>query len=261
MLLIFYQLVVSHEIPQTAAGRLRRAGEKRVVGDDYGEVYHEPPPADELVERMAAMCAFANRESPDCFIHPAVRPITLHFWLAYDHSFVDGNGRTARALFYWAMLHHHYWEFEFISISNILRKAAVKYARSFLFIESDDNDLTYFLIAQTQVIRQAIFELHTYIEKKTMEMRDVESHMRALDYFNHRQVEVIRHALKHPNQRDTFASHQKSHNTAYQTARTDLMNLEEQGLLLSRKRGRKMVFSIPTDLGDRLMKIEKEASK
>ena len=47
---------------------------------------------------------------------------------------------------------------------------------------------------------------------------------------------MIRHALKHPSQRYTFASHQKSHNIAYQTARTDLMNLEEQGLLLSRKK-------------------------
>lgn len=243
----------------TAAGRLRRADEKRIVGDDYGEVYHEPPPAEELKERMAAMCAFANGESPDYFIHPAVRAIILHFWLAYDHPFVDGNGRTARALFYWAMVHHHYWLFEFISISNILRKAPVKYARSFLYTETDDNDLTYFLIAQTQVIRRAILELHAYIEKKTTERRDVESHRRALDLFNHRQVEVIRHALKHPMQRYTFSSHQKSHNIAYQTARTDLMNLEEKGLLLSRKKGRQMLFIVPADLGDRLMKMEKEA--
>jgi hypothetical protein len=48
----------------TAAGRFRRADEKRVVGDDYGEVYHDPPPAEELEERMAAMCAFANGETP-----------------------------------------------------------------------------------------------------------------------------------------------------------------------------------------------------
>lgn len=39
-------------------------------------------------------------------------------WLAYDHSFCDGNGRTARALLSWAMLHQGYWLFEFISISS-----------------------------------------------------------------------------------------------------------------------------------------------
>ena len=56
------------------------------------------------------------------FIHPMIRSIILHFWLAYDHPFVDGNGRTARALFYWSMLRHGYWLFEFISISQIILK-------------------------------------------------------------------------------------------------------------------------------------------
>jgi predicted transcriptional regulator len=45
-------------------------------------------------------------------------------------------------------------------------------------------------------------------------------------------------------QRYTFSSHQKSHNIAYQTARTDLMNLEEKGLLLSRKKGRQMLWRV-----------------
>lgn len=243
----------------TAAGRFRRVEEKRVVGDDYGQVYHDPPPAEELEERMVAMCAFANAETPDYFVHPAVRAIILHFWLAYDHPFVDGNGRTARALFYWAMLHSGYWLFEFISISNILRKAPMKYGRSFLYTETDDNDLTYFIIAQTKVIRQAISELHAYIERKTAELKDAESHMRALDLFNHRQVEIIRHSLKHPGHRYTFASHQKSHDIVYQTARTDLLDLSERGVLEKRKKGKQMVFAAPANLSAQLMKLEKEA--
>jgi Fic family protein len=241
------------------AGRFRRADEKRVVGDDYGGVYHDPPPAAELPERMAAMCAFANGETPGYFVHPAVRAIILHFWLAYDHPFVDGNGRTARALFYWAMLRSGYWLFEFISISSILRKAPAKYGRSFLYTETDDNDLTYFLVAQTQVIRRGIRELHAYIERKTAEVREVESRVRALDLFNHRQVEIIRHALKHPGQRYTFASHQKSHNVVYQTARTDLLDLSERGVLQKRKKGKLMIFVAPADLSARLMKLEKAA--
>ena len=87
--------------------------------------------------------------------HHHIRAIILHFWLAYGHPFVDGNGRTARALFYWAMLHEGYWLFEFISISNILRKAPAQYGLSFLYSETDDNDLTYFIVAQTKVIRRA----------------------------------------------------------------------------------------------------------
>ena len=240
----------------TAAGRFRRPDEKRVVAADYGQIYHEPPPSEELSDRLREMCAFANGESPDYFIHPAVRAMILHFWMAYDHPFVDGNGRTARALFYWAMLHGGYWLFEFISISSILRKAPSKYVRSFLYTETDDNDLTYFLIAQTRVIHQAILELHAYINRKTTEAREVESHMRVLDIFNHRQVEILHNALKHPGQRYTFSSHQKSHNVAYQTARTDLLDLAERGVLEQRKKGRQLVFVSPADLSDRLLKLD-----
>lgn len=242
----------------TAAGRFRRPEEKRLVADDYGQVYHEPPPSEELSDRLTEMCAFANGESPDYFIHPAVRAMILHFWMAYDHPFVDGNGRTARALFYWAMLHGGYWLFDFISISSILRKAPSKYVRSFLYTETDDNDLTYFLIFQTQVIHKAILELHAYINRKTTEVREVESHMRALDMFNYRQVEILHNALKHPGQRYTFSSHQKSHNVAYQTARTDLLDLAEQGVLDQRKKGRQLVFVSPADLSARLLKLENE---
>jgi Fic family protein len=206
---------------------------------------------------MAAMCAFANGETPDHFVHPAVRAILLHFWLAYDHPFVDGNGRTARALFYWAMLRSGYWLFEFISISHILRKAPAKYGRSFLYVETDDNDLTYFILAQTQVIRRAVRELHAYVERKTTETRQVETRMRALDLFNHRQVELVRHALLHPGQRYTIASHRNSHNVVYQTARTDLIDLVERGVLEGLIKGRQRVFVAPVDLSERLLRIGK----
>jgi Fic family protein len=230
------------------------------VGDDFGEVYHDPPAAEELTTRLDAMCDFANAKTPAVFVHPVVRAIILHFWLAYDHPFVDGNGRTARALFYWAMLHHRYWLCEFISISNILRQAPIKYGRSFLYTETDDNDLTYFIVAQTTVIRRAIEELHAYIDRKTSEVRELESHLRALDLFNHRQVDLIRHALKHPCQQYTITSHQKSHNVVYQTARMDLLKLRSQGVLEQKMRGKKVVFLVHADLAERLRKLEREAN-
>jgi Fic family protein len=260
MILDIHRLVTEGTLDDpTAAGRFRRSDEKRIVGDEYGEVFHDPPPAAELLERLEAMCDFGNGKTPPYFVHPAVRAIILHFWLAYDHPFVDGNGRTARALFYWSMLHEGYWLFEFISISSILRKAPVKYGRSFLYTETDDNDLTYFIVAQTEVIRRAIEDLHAYIGRKTAEVQELETHLRALDLFNHRQVEVVRHALKHPYQLYTIESHRKSHNVVYQTARTDLLDLTKRGVLGQKKQGKKIVFTVPRDLPEILKKLQGEA--
>lgn len=50
-----------------------------MVGDDFGEIYHDPPPAAELEGRLRAMCEFANAKTPDFFIHPVIRAIILHF--------------------------------------------------------------------------------------------------------------------------------------------------------------------------------------
>lgn len=246
----------------SAAGRFRQPDEKRVVGDQWGlEVYHEPPAVEELADRLKAMCDFANAQTPDYFIHPVVRAIILHFWLAYDHPFVDGNGRTARALFYWAMRREGYWLFEYISISTILRKAPIKYGLSFLYTETDDNDLTYFIVAQARVIDEAIKELHNYADRKTSELRELESHLRALDLFNHRQVDLIRHALKHPFQPYTIEGHKKSQNVVYQTARTDLLDLQRRGVLEQKKRGKQMVFIAPKDLAGILKKLGRQVTK
>ena len=260
LVLEFHRLITTDTLEEpTAAGRFRRPDEPCVVGDDSGQVFHDPPPAGELAERMNALCAFANGETPDHFIHPAVRAIILHFWLAYDHPFVDGNGRTARALFYWSMLRSGYWIFEFISISTILRKAPVKYGRSFLYTETDDNDLTYFLVAQTEVISQAIGELHRYIERKAAQLRQAEQDIQALALFNHRQVALIRHALSNPGQRYTITSHQQSHAVVHQTARTDLLDLVERGVLEMVKKGRPMIFVAPADVAERLAALEKQS--
>jgi len=239
----------------SATGRFRKANERIVVGDMYNEVFHDPPPAKQLEQRMAAMCDFANSKTPDHFVHPVIRAITLHFWLAYDHPFVDGNGRTARALFYWLMLRHRYWLFKFISISQVIVRAPAKYARTFLYTETDDNDLTYFILYHLEVIQQAIKKLHEYIERKVQRLQTLEQQLRGMVILNHRQRALISHAIRHPHYRYTIKSHQISHNVVYQTARTDLLDLENRGLLRSQKIGKAWYFTPVADLEDKLTRL------
>ena len=236
----------------SAAGRFRNQNEKVVVSDMYNEVFHTPPPAEQLEERMSDLCDFANGSAPNYFIHPVIRSIILHFWLAYDHPFVDGNGRTARALFYWSMLHHGYWLFEFISISQSILAAPVKYYRAFLYTETDDNDLTYFILYHLDMIKRSIEELHKYIKHKTEQLQDLELRIQGLSTLNYRQRALIGHALRHPHQRYTFKSHQMSHNVVYETSRSDLLYLEKLGLIKGRKIGKTWQFTPASNLENKL---------
>jgi Fic family protein len=242
----------------TAAGRYRRDDEDVGVYDVTSDtLLYRPPPAAALPARMAAMCEFANASpvGDDDFLHPVVRAILLHLWLAMDHPFVDGNGRTARALFYWAMLTNGYWLCEFLSISRILKKAPAKYAESFLYVETDSNDATYFLLSQLRTICVAIDELNTFVKKKSEEIRSVQALLRNSALLNHRQLALLNHAVKNPGYLYTIESHRKSHNIVYETARQDLQQLEKMGLLKALKRGKTFLYQAHRNIAERLKTV------
>ena len=236
-------------------GRFRTAEDNvRIVDDESGETFHTPPPAEQLSRRIEECCRFANERGMHGFLHPVIRSILLHFWVAYDHPFVDGNGRTARALFYWSMLRHGFWLAEFFSISHEILKAPKKYYRAFLYTETDENDLNYFLLHQLAVIKSSIAALKDYIGRKQHELDEMSRFLGPEAGFNHRQLALLKHAVKHPHASYTVAGHQTSHGVAYQTAKNDLDDLEKRGLFVHFKSGKAFVFRPLDDLARRLGK-------
>jgi Fic family protein len=240
------------------------AGGQETPEDDGVVVYdrqthrlrHMPPAASQLSARLEALCGFANQhEDSEPFIHPVVRAILLHFWLAYVHPFEDGNGRTARALFSWSMRTRGYWLVDYLTVSRILAEAPAKYSRAFLETETDAGDTTYFVLYQLHVIERAIAELHTYLGQKAEEIREVERLMRdGSAEFSHRQLALLSHATRHPDQIYTLRTHSASHGVTHETARNDLLPLVEKGLLMRHRAGRQHTFTSGPRLADRLTK-------
>ena len=243
-----------------AAGRLRESDDVHVEDHRDGTIIHQPPRAAELPERLERLCQFANGdEKGEPFVHPVMRAILIHFMIGYDHPFVDGNGRTARALFYWSMARQGYWLMEFLSISHILRKTPAQYVRAYLHTETDDNDATYFIIHQLEVVRKSISTLHEYLDRTVKEQRAtarlLASSRKLRDKLNHRQIALLTHALRHPGERYRVEGHQRSHAVVYETARSDLLGLAKLGLLVKSQSGRAFVFTAPNDLRERIDKL------
>jgi Fic family protein len=252
----FHRIITDGTLDENSdCGRLQLPGEVRVVVmDHYGEVMHAPPTATELPERLERLCQFANGDLDSSYVPPVVRAILLHFMLAYDHPFVDGNGRTARLLFYWSMLSQDYWLAEFLPISRLLKKAPAQYARSFLHSEQDDGDLTYFVLYQLRIAQRAINDLHEYLDRKVAEAHQVRQALKSVaQRFNARQLALLENAIKHPDARYTVASHGRSHGIVPQTARSDLRELEEQGFLIRTTLGRGHAWTPTRDLEQRVV--------
>lgn len=240
----------------SAVGKLRSSDDSYVGDERDATIIHVPPKAKELADRLEKICEFANAAHPAVFLHPVIRAIILHFLLAYDHPFEDGNGRTARALFYWSMLKQGYWTMGFISISRILKAAPAKYTRAYLYTETDDNDVTYFIVHQLEVINRAINDLFSYLERKSNEIKTVEQIIKKSpelqELLNYRQMALINRALKRPESIFYVESHRGAHNVTYDTARTDLLKLVGLGLLEKRKIGRAFAFNAINNLKQKL---------
>ena len=259
LVLELHRLVTDGTLDEPSyAGRLRQPHENFLVVDSYDEILHTPPPAEQLPDRLKMMCDFANAQTPTYFLHPVVRAVLLHFWLAYDHPFADGNGRCARALFYWSMLRQGYWLCEFLTISQIIKQGPARYVEAFLHTETDYNDTTYFILYHLEVLQRAIEALHRYIAKKKEQISQTEKLARVFDAgrrLNYRQIALLSHAMRHSDAQYTIKSHMTSHNVVHQTARTDLHYLVDKGLLMHRKRGRTIYYSPVTDLEDKLQNL------
>lgn len=252
-----HRMLTDGTLDKDCAGRLRRPDEDIVIEDETGQVLHVPPVARELPKRLQALCDFANQDDDDeHFIHPVVRAILIHFQIGYDHPFCDGNGRTARALFYWSMLRSGFWMAEYLSISSILKQSPAQYMRSYLYTETDDSDTTYFVSHQLDVILKAIGGVHDYIARKQREQADAAALLkpgtRLARQLNHRQRALLLNALKNPGKPFTIEVHRHTHDTAYQTARADLLGLVKAGLMKQYRQGKAFVFVAKPDLADKL---------
>lgn len=230
------------------SGRLRRADERIDAGDDStGETLHMPPAADTLEKRLDDLCRFANADNDDkSYCHPLVRAIILHFMLAYDHPFVDGNGRTARALFYWSLLRSGYWLTEYISISSVITDSPTSYYRSFLLTETDHSDLTYFLLDQAATFHTALVRLHAYAEEKRREAQSFQKMMAEQNLqhpLNHRQIALLQEFSIRQLQETTVDQHSSHNGVTYQTARIDLEDLVSRKVLKKTRRGHSFFYA------------------
>lgn len=225
-----HRLVTENTLENTNVGVFRGNNEINVVNELTGEVVHTPPNFEELKELMQSFCEFFNHNPKEDFIHPIVKASILHFLVGYIHPFVDGNGRTARAIFYWYLLKNGYWLTEYLSISRVIMKTKVQYEKAYLYTEIDDMDVTYFIHYQVKILMLAFEELKEYVAKKKKDENKLLKFLQVED-INERQAEILFKIEKKSNKFFTVKEIENTYGITNQTARTDLEELVSRGLL------------------------------
>lgn len=226
-------------------GRFRTDEDEVVVVENpTGSLAHIPPKINEARDQLKQLYKFINDEDDENYTHPFVKASVLHFLIGYIHPFVDGNGRLARALFYWYLIKKNYWMFKFLPISLQIKKQEWKpgYYRAFKYVESDEGDVTYFLSYKLKLARNAIEDFIKYINRKQKEANSLKEKLVSSQEINSRQLDIISSLQKNPAMEIDLQTYKNRNKVAYETARADLMSLEEKSILRKIKNGKKYMF-------------------
>lgn len=223
----------------SCAGKFRDSNDIYVVDKATGKIAYTPLNHVYINQVMTDFCEFANQDNliefihPE-FIHPIVKATILHFLIGYIHPFVDGNGRTARAIFYWYLLSKNYWLIEYMSISRMIKESPVQYSKAYLYTEFDENDLTYFINYQLKTLDSALISFKEYVARKTQEKNQLYDFKR-IEGINERQAYILKWFSEDPEMTLTIKEIVTRLGVVYQTARTDAIKLESLGFLRKNK--------------------------
>jgi Fic family protein len=230
-LLYIHQLMCNKTLEKKEEeGVFRRSNDVYVVNHSTSEVVHTPPNQNEINSLIESLCTFFNSDDNIDFVHPIIKGIIIHFMIGWIHPFTDGNGRTARALFYWYLLKKGYWLTEYLSISKIIQGSKNQYEKAYLYTENDDMDLSYFVTYHIEVMLKAFEALKKYIHQKQKENIQVAQFLK-LGNLNERQAQILKILYDEPEV--VFSTKDISNQFAVSnyTARLDLTGLVTKGFM------------------------------
>ncbi len=224
------------------AGRFRE-GPVYVMNQRRQTIY-EAPPADTVQASMEELVRWINEESQQAFIHPILKAAIIHTYLVYVHPYADGNGRTARAMFYWYLLKHRYEFFRYFSISSIIQESRERYYKVLKDMEDHEADATYVLLYMAESVMRAIEVILQRITERYR--RDILfANIRERDILlNERQTRFLRYLTLSRGKRGTIAKYRRDSKVVYETARRDLAHLERLGILTKGKQGREFIYTL-----------------
>ena len=214
------------------------------IGKHEGMPYNQVTKAlEEVIQIITNHPRLLNRQ---CSL---IQSILFHYFIAYIHPFFDGNGRSARALFYLSAMKNNLKFLELLSISASLRHGS-KYERSFDLVKKYELDLTYFIDFCLDLLLFALH--HTY--RRITYLKDI---LRFIDVMeiNYHQVTLLQKMTLNKYKPITIEEYAGSINKSRELARQDLKDLVKKKLLREDKKGKKHVYYIQSQILSKKLKV------
>lgn len=256
IILSIYNIVTKDALDEEEIVEKYRNGSVVVRNASTQEIIYEGPNHTCVQELIDSLLKFINSSFS---VHDIVKASIFHFYFVYIHPFFDGNGRTARALSFMYLIQQNFNFFKFFSISSMIDKERRKYYKAILNSEIYESDMTYFIEYSTSMMANSVLEVKKRFKKEYGRKLILSTLNKLNIVINKRQTKVIGHFIRTERPYISISDYQKQYKISYETARSDLIVLEELGVLRKIKKGKKYLF-ILNDLSHIIESLYKDFS-
>lgn len=202
------------------------------VGNHQGIIHTQIEPAlDEAIN-----LAIKNKR----YLHGLIKGILLHYFIGYIHPFFDGNGRTARTLFYFKCIKNDLKFVELLSISAHLKRGkANQYERSFDLVKDNELDITYFI----DYCLDSLIEAIKKVDEKVNYLMNVSVLATHYD-LNSNQILLLQRLALNKFLGITAQEHATSISRTREIARRELKDLYDKKFLREEKRSNQLIYFV-----------------
>lgn len=224
----------------SSSGRLRN--DRVFVGP------HEGLPHGKLSRAIEECIDLVTKNPRD--LHPMIKGILLHYFTAYIHPFFDGNGRTARALFYFKGMRNELEYMKLLSVSAYLKEHGRQYENSFEKVVANELDVTYFIDFCLDSIHSALLS----VSKKVTFLLSINRLVQPLGLSTN-QIGLLQRMVLHKFRSVSIEEHAAQISKSREVARQELKTLAAKGLVHEAKSGMKFVYRIDRERLERELEL------
>ncbi|KOA19527.1 hypothetical protein CLHOM_21380 [Clostridium homopropionicum DSM 5847] len=140
------------------------------------------------------------------------------------------------------LLQNGYKFFKFFSISSVINEEKNRYYDAIENTEVYGSDMTYFIKYYSSMIVRSISKIKNNFKKEFGKRLIKDTLEKAGIILDKRQSKIVNHFINVDKNFITINDYQKRFKISYETARTDLLELETIGFFRKSKKGKKFIF-------------------
>lgn len=236
-LLEIHRLTTRGLLDETESGHCRRV--PVAVVDGFGRTVFQPPPVEKVPRLMEEFVAWLNSEKAT-ELYPVLMSGIAHYELVRVHPFVDGNGRTARALATLILYRRGFDTKRFFALDDYYNEDRSRYYAALQAVDPERIDITKWLEYFTEGVDVSMGRVKKAILDFSLDRRLKEA--KGQIYLDDRQMAILKHLQT--NARITISEVQSMFGISREMANRLIRPLLENGLIARQGKGRATYYEL-----------------